>query len=389
MENQIQKIQKCPVCGKPLTQEEYDKALGTWEAKHKQIKHLEEEWAKLKRQAESLKKEKADIQHASKRAMAEQKRKFAAELREKHELDKEKFIKKLEDQTAKGIAKGVAKQSRELKKQTTEFKHAKSKMSQLEKSLNIALKNNEKNQEEIKRLREQIEKGITPQIEGLLEEDKLLAKLQELFPYDQFEHTGKGGDIIQTVIEQDRPAGKIVYECKKVKLFSQSHVKQASDARELRKADFAVLVTNAFPAKKQFYFVSNTVFVISPISVEALTYALRESLVKIALLQLSNAAKAKAVNEVYKYLAGNEYSNKVNGMATQLLTLWGDLKSEINSHTQTWKRRYITYKSLYTDLSVIDSRLRQLLALGGGDEEPKLIADQHKTYPPIDELEKK
>lgn len=382
-------IQKCPVCGKPLTQEEYDKALGLWEAKHAQIKHLEEEQAKLKQQANLLKKEKIEMRRATKRAVAEQKRKFAVEQRQHRELMKEEFKKKLESQTTRGITKGVAKQSRELKKQAIEFSRTKNKMGQLEHSLKIVLAKNEKGQEEIKRLREQIEKGITPQIEGLLEEEKLLAKLQELFPYDQFEHTGKGGDIIQTVMEQGKPVGKIVYECKKVKTFSQNHVKQASDARELRKADFAVLVTNAFPAKQQFYFVSNTVFVISPVSVEAVTYTLRESLIKIALLQLSNAAKAKAINEVYGYLAGNEYGNKVNGMASQLSALAGDLKSEINSHWQTWKRRYGTYKSLYMDLGAIDSRLRGLLAPEDGHEVPKLIANQQKTYPLIEELEKK
>lgn len=386
MENQTK---KCPVCGKPLTQEEYDKALGLWETKHAQIKHLEEEQAKLKHQAKLLKKEQIEVQRAAKRAIAEQKRKFVEEQRQQRELMKEAFNKKLESQIAKGITKGVAKQNRELKKQATEFNRTKNKMGQLERSLKLALEKGEKGQQEIRRLREQIEKGITPQIEGLLEEDKLLAKLKELFPHDQYEHTGKGGDIIQTVMEQGRPAGKIVYECKRVKTFSHSHVEQASDARELRKADFAVLVTNAFPAKQQFYFVSNTVFVISPVSVEAVTYTLRESLIKIALLQLSNAAKAKAVNEIYGYLAGNEYGNKVNGMASQLSALAGDLKSEINSHGQTWKRRYGTYKSLYMDLGAIDSRLRGLLALGDSHEVPKLIADQQKTYPLIEELEKK
>ena len=386
MENQTK---KCPVCGKSLTQEEYDKALGLWEAKHAQIKHLEEGQAKLKQQASLLKKEKVEMRRATKRVVAEQKRKFAAEQRQHRELMKEEFKKKLESQTTRGIAKGVAKQSRELKKQATEFSRTKNKMGQLERSLKIVLAKNEKGQEEIKRLKEQIEKGITPQIEGLLEEENLLAKLKELFPHDQFEHTGKGGDIIQIVMEQGKPAGKIVYECKKVKTFSQSHVKQASDARELRKANFAVLVTNAFPAKQQFYFVSNTVYVISPISVEAVTHTLRESLVTMALLRLSSAAKEKAVNEVYEYMAGNEYSNKVNGMASQLSALAGDLKSEINSHWQTWKRRYGTYKNLYMDLGAIDSRLRGLLALGDGREVPKLIAGQQKAYPLIEELEKK
>lgn len=386
MDNQTK---KCPVCGKSLTHEEYDKALGLWEAKHAQIKHLEEEQAKLKQQANLLKKEKVEMRRATKRAVAEQKRKFVAEQRQHRELMKEEFKKKLESQTTSGITKGIAKQSRELKKQATEFSRTKNKMGQLERSLKIVLAKNEKGQEEIKRLREQIEKGITPQIEGLLEEENLLAKLKELFPHDQFEHTGKGGDIIQTVMEQGKPAGKIVYECKKVKTFSQSHVKQASDARELRKANFAVLVTNAFPAKQQFYFVSNTVYVISPISVEAVTHTLRESLVTMALLRLSNAAKEKAVNEVYEYMAGNEYSNKMNGMASQLSALAGDLKSEINSHWQTWKRRYGIYKSLYMDLGAIDSRLRGLLAPGDGREVLKLIEGQQKAYPLIEELEKK
>ncbi len=144
-----------------------------------------------------------------------------------------------------------------------------------------------------------------------------------------------------------------------MKVFSQAHVEQVSDAREFRNADFAVLVTNAFPNKQQFYFVSNTVFVISPLSIEAVTHTLRQSLVKIAVLQLSNAAKEKAVNEVYKYLAGNEYGNKINMMAGQLLTLAGDLKSEIYSHHQVWKKRYAAYKLLYLDLGTVDTKLKR------------------------------
>jgi hypothetical protein len=383
------KTQKCPVCGKPLTQEEYDKALGIWKAKHDEIKHLEEKQEDLKHQTALLKKEKAETRRIAKIALAEQKQKFIAELRQKRETMKEEFGKKLDSQIIKGVAKGVAKQSRELKKKEVEYSRAKNKMGQLENSLKIALTQKEKGDQEIKRLREQMEKGITPQIEGLLEEGKLLEKLKELFPHDHFDHTGKGGDIIQTVIEQGNPVGKIVYECKKVKSFSQSHVQQAADAREFRQANFAVLVTNAFPAKRQSYFVSNTVFVISPINVEPVTYVLRQSLVRIALLRLSNTEKARAVNEVYKYLSGNEYSDKVNGMAYQLLVLAGDLKSEIHSHHQTWKKRYSTYKNLYTDINTLDSRLKTLLALGGNKETQKLTAGQQKTYPPIEELDKK
>ena len=89
----------------------------------------------------------------------------------------------------------------------------------------------------------------------MLEEDILLGKLKELFPQDIFEHPGKGGDIIQFVFEQGEQIGKIVYECKKVKYFDKKHIEQAKTARQIREADFAVLVTNVFPSKKQYYFV--------------------------------------------------------------------------------------------------------------------------------------
>jgi len=39
----------CPVCGKPLTQIEYDKALGLWDKKQEHIKHLEDEQKKFKK----------------------------------------------------------------------------------------------------------------------------------------------------------------------------------------------------------------------------------------------------------------------------------------------------------------------------------------------------
>ena len=45
----------CPVCGKPLTQIEYDKALGLWDEKQEHIKHLETEQRKLREQAKKNK----------------------------------------------------------------------------------------------------------------------------------------------------------------------------------------------------------------------------------------------------------------------------------------------------------------------------------------------
>ncbi|OGU40722.1 MAG: hypothetical protein A2315_12635 [Ignavibacteria bacterium RIFOXYB2_FULL_35_12] len=406
---------KCPVCGKILTEVEYDKALGLWKEKQEHIRHLEEEQKKFKekekaikktlenerkrlkqqgveykkqvrQQAKQFKAEQTKLSTETKKMLSEQSKKSELKLREQRSQLEKSFQLRMKSEIKKGIEQGVTEQKKLFKKQETEFKRTQNKMIQLENSLKVSAKKYEQANEEIKKLKEQIEKGITPQIEGLLEESKLLTKLKELFPKDKFEHPGKGGDIIQFVVEQGKEIGRIVYECKKVKSFNKNHIEQAKEARRLREADFAILVTNAFPSKKQYYFVEKTVFVISPVSLEPITYTLRESLVKIALLKVTNEAKQKAVQQVYDYLSSSEYNNKMNDVANQLIDLAKDLKVEIKSHRDRWEKRYSIYIRLYSDVGLIDSKLKGLVQNQLTDK-TKLLPPPKKEFVEIKELE--
>lgn len=406
---------KCPVCGKTLTETEYDKALGLWKDKQEHIKHLEEEQKKLKDKETAMKKtleaerkkmklqenqykkqvhqqakqfiaERASYRKETKKMLTEQAKKSSRQLNEQRLQLERSFHQKMKAEIKQGVEQGIAEQKKQFKKQQADLKKTQSKMTQLENSLKVSAKKYEQASEEIKKLKEQIEKGITPQIEGLLEESKLLAKLRELFSTDKFEHPGKGGDIIQFVIEQDKEIGRIVYECKKVKSFNKHHVEQAKEARRLREADFAILVTNAFPSKKQYYFVEKTVFVISPVSLEPITYTLRESLVKMALLKMTNEAKQKAVQRVYDYLSSSEYNNKMNDVANQLIDLAKDLKAEIKSHKDRWERRYSIYHVIFSDVGLIDSRLKSLVQ-NQLEEKPKQLTPPKKEFVEIKELE--
>ncbi len=410
----MEKKFKCPVCGKRLTEVEFDQALGLWQEKQEHIKHLEAEQKKLKeqekrnkkileaerkrlqvrelqykkqaqQQAANFKKEQAKTRRDAQRNLVEQAQRFTSQLGAQRRQLEKSFNQKMKVEIRKGVEKGVAEQRDQLAKQSVELRKSKNKMTQLENSLRLSARKYDQASEEIKKLKEQIQRGITPQIEGLLEEANLLAKLEELFPHDRFDHPGKGGDIIQVVVENEKDVGIIVYECKKVKKFDKKHVEQARQARNIRHADFAVLVTNAFPSKKQFYFVEKTVFVISPVSLEPITYTLRESLVKIALLKLSNAAKDKAVQRVYDFLSSNEYNNKMNDVANQLMELGRDLKKEIVSHKNTWEKRYGIYRALFNDIGMLDGRLKDLVH-NRLESKQKLLPEPRKHFPEIKEL---
>lgn len=374
------------MCGKPLSQDEFDKALGLWQQKQEHIKHLEEEQKKLKIQAQNFGKEKIRLRKQAKEDVAEQIRRFNQRLKEQRQKIERSFARQIESKVKKGIADGVVEEKEELKRKSIELRKSNNKMAQLHRSLELSTEKYEKANDEIKALKEQIKSGITPQREGLLEEGRLLEELEKLFPQDKFEHHGKGGDIIQIVIAQSRSVGKIVYECKKVKQFSKGHIEQAKKAREFREADFAVLVTNAFPSKKQHYFVEKTVFVISPLSLEPVIHTLRESLVRMAMLKMSNSAKVQAVQKVYDYLSSNEYNNKVNVIASQLEELGKDLKSEMDSHKRIWSKRYNIYSGMYDAINLIDNKLKSIVHQA--TEKPKLLPAPRKEFVMIEGLGK-
>ena len=399
---------KCPVCGKPLSEAEYDKALGLWKGKQEHIQHLEKERKKLQEkeraitktleierkklkqqeiqykqrvqlQAKQFKSEQTKLRRETKKLLNEQSKRSTRQLKEQRIQLQRSFHQKMTAEIKKGVEQGIEEQKTAFKKQEIALRKTKNKMAQLENSFKLSAKKYEQANEEIKKLKEQIE--------GLLEEQNLLEKLQGLFPNDRFEHPGRGGDIIHFVIEQAKEIGRIVYECKKTKPpFQKRHIEQAKEARRFREADFALLVTNVFPAKKQYYFVEKNVFVVSPVCLEPIVFALRDSLVRMAILKMTNEAKQKAVQKVYDFLASAEYNNKINDIATQLIDLAKDLKLEIKSHRERWEKRYSIYSRLYSDVGVIDFKLRGLVQ-NRLEDRTKLLPPPKKEFVEIEELD--
>lgn len=174
------KTYRCPVCGKPLTEQEYERALGILGAREKHLKH-----------------EKAELLGKLKQAHARVK-----EAKEEG--------KRVERERTKRLLKGKEAEIQRWKDRVRQLK-----------------------------------RGSTPQTEGLEFEDKLAARLRREFPDDKVEHKGKGGDVLHTVRVGKKPAGVIIYECKRSPRIHGQHIRQAFRAKQSREADFAVLMEAA------------------------------------------------------------------------------------------------------------------------------------------------
>ncbi len=75
----------------------------------------------------------------------------------------------------------------------------------------------------------------------------------------------------------------------------------------------------------------------------------------------------------------------MNDVANQLIDLAKDLKVEIKSHKDRWETRYSIYCRLYTDVGLIDSKLRGLVQ-NQLEDKMKLLPAPKKDFVEIKEL---
>jgi hypothetical protein len=406
----------CPLCRQPVSASLYRRITGIWEERRKALqeirrqrahllKKISEERKRLRRRASDFKKQKARI---VKQAVQKQTNRLESKIRvlirrkkeiEKHAREKIREAVEGAHREAEKLAIGrfnsfkrnirasvrdQLKKERERAAERTERKYNRLRQ-RLGSALDrVQIKDRQVRElrEDIKELKEQLEKETTPQVEGLLYEQELANALRKRFREDKVEHHGKGGDVLQYVIRNNEQAGVLVYECKRVKHYSSSYVRQAWDAKEKRRADFVILVTKTMKKDTQGFHVERGVMVVHPAGVLSLASVLRSQVIRIAEMKLGQLQRSKAIRLTLDYLEGPEFANSMDAVIQEGVALYKDLMDEIEKHKAVWKRRYGSYKKICQEASTVKSTTEALLS--GEPEYKKLI--QTESLPALPEL---
>lgn len=208
----------------------------------------------------------------------------------------------------------------------------------------------------------QLEKGTTPQTEGLEFEDKLVKRLRFEFPADRTEHEGKGGDVIQTVMFDHKVAGVIVYECKRTPNLLGGHVDQAYRAKIIRKAAFVVLVTTAnYNRTWKGFGTIRDVLVASPFAVIPLVKLLRMHVIEMLKAEIPLSRRAKIASQLLQHITSPEFKTPLEEIAHIGRELQSNLKVEVKSHLRAWKNRWDNYQKIDYDASVIRNNIQLVL----------------------------
>ncbi len=210
------------------------------------------------------------------------------------------------------------------------------------------LKNAEKDKQlddmkrQIDELKRKAEQG-SQQMQGEVLELELEESLKEEFPFDVIEPVAKGvkgGDIIQTVKTQSgRICGKILWETKRTKNWSESWIQKLKDDQRDAKADLAILASESLPKGLQHFRLISGVWVTDILSAVSLALALRVVLIQVARERVTQVGKKEKMELAYNYLTGQEFRNRVEAIVESFTTMKVDLEAERRAMQKIWAKR--------------------------------------------------
>ena len=318
------------------------------------LRSLEEEAKTKTLQLQELQKKELELLR-DRSALEEKQKSFELDL-EKRFLEKRK---ELEDNTVK----------REQEIFDLKVKEYKLQMDQQQKLI-----------EELKRKSEQ----GSMQLQGESQEILLEEILHENFPFDIIEEVGKGvegADCIQTIRNNaGQLCGKIIYESKRTKAWSNNWIdKLKTDMRNCG-ADVAILVTQTFPKDMDRFGQKEGIWICNFSEVGSVSHLLRSGIIKINDIQKAQEGKGDKMQMLYDYLTGNEFRGQMEAIVEGFMAMKQGISRERIQMEKIWKERekqlekvLISTSGLYGSVKGIAGASVGDIPLLEGDETPSIL----------------
>ncbi|HRH10473.1 MAG TPA: DUF2130 domain-containing protein [Bacteroidia bacterium] len=334
---------KCPKCGNDFEvaesmklelQEKLKKEAGEWKQRREEDFRKKEE--ELKEQFnETIKKQKSELEQNIRRSVSidfenqlkllkdsngeiEEKLK-ASQAKELEFLKKEQALKSKEAELEIVLQKKLNEERTQLAEsiQKQEQERNAMRLAEYEKHLNHQRKL-------IEEMKKKSEQG-SMQLQGEVQELALEDLLRSSFPLDSIEEVAKGvkgADCILTVKNSlGVSCGKIIYESKRTKAFTNEWIEKLKNDRRAQQADIAVIVTEVLPKDMTSFGFKDGVWICRFPEAKALSFVLRDSLIRIHSALVSQENKSDKMSTLYNYLTGVEFRQNIEAVVEGFLSM--------------------------------------------------------------------
>lgn len=323
--------------------------------------------------------EKADFHKIIKQKIEEEVEKEKAKIADSNLEFEQKIKKQVEDKTSARI-KEYEKLLEEQSKEITNLNQAKAEVIRLErekeelrakieveqeekltkilknKTLEIQKSEKEKNEFKISEkdkiindLNYQLEeaqlklKQGSVQLQGEVQELAIENWLSERFIYDKVEEIKKGisgADCLQIVNTRERlNCGTIYYESKRTKKFSSEWIAKFKEDMRVAGADVGVIVTQVMPNDMNRMGIKDGIWICSFEEFKNLSYVLREYIIKINSLMISQDNKGSKMEQLYCYLTSDNFKLQIDSIIHSFEDMQSDLTRERKYLEGIWKKR--------------------------------------------------
>ncbi|TKC13247.1 DUF2130 domain-containing protein [Pedobacter polaris] len=267
-----------------------------------------------------------------------------ARVKEIEFLKKEQEIKTREAELELSISRKLQEQREELVAQVRKQELDKNNLKETEHQLRV--KELEKQLDDQKKLAEEMKRKAeqgSMQLQGEVQELILEELLRNTFPFDIIEEVGKGvrgADCVHNVRNQfGQECGKIIYESKRTKDFSMEWIEKLKKDMRSMGVDVAVIVTQCYPKGMDCFGEKDGVWICSFDEVKAVSYILRDGIVKLFGAAKSQENKGDKMHMLYDYLNGNEFSEQWKAIREGFMSMKLSIQRERDAMERLWKSR--------------------------------------------------
>jgi hypothetical protein len=168
-------------------------------------------------------------------------------------------------------------------------------------------------------------------------------QLRVQFPFDLIEPVAKGefgGDVLQHVRDQSgQLCGKILWESKRTKAWSDSWLGKLKGDQRAAHADLAVIVSQTMPKDVIHFEHMEGIWVSSLACILPVANALRVSIIELASVRRSSEGQETKAQQIYTYLTGPRFKHRIECIAEKFTELRSDLDKERKWMNKQWAKR--------------------------------------------------
>jgi len=353
---------RCPMCEQPIGQdvarriearqrEQYEAAL---------VKARAEAAAAAEQKIAAARNEARVAAEAAMTAkLAEFQSKLAQEQQARTAVQQQVAALKAEQQAA--IDKRVAEIQEGVQRQKEDLQREKDTAVLAEKAKVLKL------QSELQDMQRKLE-GKSAHELGEGSEIDLFEQLRTAFETDRIQRVPKGvngADVIHEVMHNGKVCGKIIYDAKNRDAWQNGFATKLKADKLVQGADFAILSSNKFPKDKSQVHPQDGVIVANPARVLALVEILRDQLVRMHELRVSNEERGSKTVELYAFITSEhckQLIEQVEAQAGRMLDL--DAKEQ-EAHRRLWDQRRKLINSVQKARSDLAFEIDRIIGTAG------------------------